>query len=529
MTNSDDRSIPRQRRIGVLLDRLDERRFLLGLVVLAAVLRFLYLGYQSIWIDEILTIGQSTPKDGYSIWHLLLHNIHGPLHSFVVYLFRLVHDGDAWLRVPSAAAGVAGVALFYAWAARWLDRRLARVAALLLALHPLHVHYSQEVRNYAFLFLFAMSACYAFERFCERPTRGRGAGYVLAMAAAALSNFTAAFLFVAHSVIYFIRGGVGGATVRRWVGVGALTLVLISPWVYRIYTFIDVKKLVTPVLPGQLETTERLRGETTVGWSVVPYTFYAYSVGFTMGPSLRELHADASLRAVLARHWPAVAWVGVMFGTLALWGAVRGGRGRRREWLELGVYLAAPLVLTLALNWQNAKAFNLRYVLLGMPAFLCLVAAGICRLRRANLALLACVATMVTSLAHYYFDGRYAKEDVKRATRYVEERLESSGAEGCIFAPTVIRVVERYLEGNVPTYSAFQREWLTRDRVDAQLAPLFAACNSVWYVRARAWVDDYNDYLLHSVESRYTVVEEARFDGVEVFHFQRKNGGGPGG
>ena len=75
-------------------ERRNEVRFVAALLVVAAALRFLYLGYQSIWVDEMLTIGASTPKDGYSIWHLLRHNIHGPLHSFVVFLFRLVSDGD---------------------------------------------------------------------------------------------------------------------------------------------------------------------------------------------------------------------------------------------------------------------------------------------------------------------------------------------------------------------------------------------------------------------------------------------------
>ncbi len=508
-------------------DRQGELRFVAALVVVAAALRFLYLGYQSIWVDEMLTIGASTPKEGYSIWHLLRYNIHGPLHSFVVYLFRRAGDGDAWLRVPSALAGVASVAVLYAWVRRWLGRNIARLSAILLAVHPLHIHYSQEVRNYAFVFFFGLLSCYVFDRFCERATPRRGAGYVLAMAAAALSNFTAAFLFVAHTLIYFIRGGVNGKTVGRWVVVCVVILVLISPWVYRIYTFVDVSRLVTPVMPGQIETAERLRGDTTVGLAAIPYAFYTFSVGFTLGPSLRELHDDASIVTVLKRHWPPVVWVALLFGGLLLAGVAH-GTGRRRKWIELALYLLVPIVLTFVLNWQNAKAFNARYVLVALPAYLCLIGAGITALpsRWRATALIACVLTMMTSLGHHYFDGRYSKEDVKRATYYIEERMGTTDNDACVLAPTIFPVVERYRTRSDPLFHVFQRDWLAKPRVDAQLDPVFAACNSLWYMRARVWVDDHDGYVWRSLQEHYNVTEEASFDGVEVFHLQRKNDDG---
>jgi uncharacterized membrane protein len=500
-----------------------ERRFILVLVVLAGALRFIHLGSQSIWVDEMLTIGQSTPKEGYSIWQLLAHNIHGPLHSLVVYLFRLAHDGDAWLRVPSAVAGVAAVPVFYRWALRYLERIPARFAAVLLAVHPLHIHYSQEVRNYAFVFLFGLLACVAFERLGNRYGPRRTAAYILAVAASALSNFTAAFLFAVHTAIYFFRAGMSGASVRRWAVIAVAVVVLISPWVYRIYTYIDVSRLVTPVVPGQLDSTERLRGETTVSWTALPYAAYSFSVGFTLGPSLRELHHEPTMSAVLRRHWPTVAWTAVLFGSLFMAG-VGALRRDRRRWGELGLYLTVPVFLTLLLNWQNAKAFNVRYVLLALPAYLCFIAAGVsaCAQRWRMIAAQACVLTMLLSLGHYYYDGRYEKEDVRSAIRYVEGRMESDGMDACVFAPTVFNVARRYRSGGEGVYHVFARPWLPKPRVDAQLAPMFEACDSLWYVRARPWVDDYDGHVSRSLESRYQVAEQARFDGVEVLLMTRR-------
>jgi hypothetical protein len=130
---------------------------------------------------------------------------------------------------------------------------------------------------------------------------------------------------------------------------------------------------------------------------------------------------------------------------------------------------------------------------------------------------IAVVLTMLSSLAHYYYDGHYAKEDVRGAMRYVEKRMETRGDDACVFAPTVFDVARRYRTADYALYRAFQRRWVKKSSVDAQLDPLFAACNSVWYVRAREWVDDYDGYLWRSLRARYHVVEQTQFDGVKVF------------
>ena len=258
-------------------------RFVLPVVVCALALRLFHLGHQSLWIDEILTLIVATPKPDHPIWTLLLHNIHGPLHSFVVYLFRLASENDFWMRLPSALAGTASVWFLYAWVRELFGRPTARVAAILLATSPLHVYYSQELRNYAFAFLFSLMASYYLERLIRRWAARRAVGYAACVAAAALSNFSAAFIFVVHTAIWFMRQRVSRAALTRWIAICIVVLVVIAPWVYRIYTFVDVSDLVTPVRPGAIEAQERLRGETTFTLGALPYTFYTFSVGFSSG------------------------------------------------------------------------------------------------------------------------------------------------------------------------------------------------------------------------------------------------------
>ncbi len=493
------------------------RRLLAGIVLLGAFLRVFHLGHQSLWIDEILTLIVATPKPGYPIWQLLRHNIHGPLHTFVVFLFRQVSTADAWLRLPSALAGIASVPLLYVWVRRRFGERVALGSAFLLAINPLHVFYSQELRNYAFLVFFVMAACVQLDRVCERWSKGRALGLAALVAAAVLSNFSATFAFMAQTLAYGKRAGVSRRSLSRWAGITVVVAALISPWIYRVTTYVDFERLATPVLPGELDASQRLRGETTFRPEAVPYAAFGYSVGFSLGPSLRELHDDASLAGVVARHGPLIAWVALLYGSLVVvgvWRRSRAGQGAL-VW-EIASYIAIPLVATLLLNWQNAKAFNVRYVIVGLPMYTALLALGAASLSRRGAAAAVALVTLtsVASLGNYYFNARYAKEDVRDAVRGVEQRLQD---DECIFAPTVWQIVNHYRTRDEPVLYVFRDP---QELAQEQMRELFKSCRVFWYVRARPWVDDPDGRILAEIETRCRRTEAFDVPGVSVARYE---------
>jgi len=488
-----------------------DARFVTAAVAGALALRIFKLGSQSLWVDEILSINKSIPKPGLDIWDYLKYNIQGPIHSFVVYLFHFVSVGDAWLRVPSALAGAASVYYLYRWADLWLGKPVARIAAVMLAVHPLHVHYSQEVRAYGFLVFFVTFSGYYFQKLLQRESKKSAAAYAVGTALAALSNFSAAFIYAVQSVLYLVRRAFTPRRLLRWVLVSLAILVLISPWVYRIWVVIDVQKLVTPVKPGELVAEQRLRGETTVTADAIPYLMYVFSVGMSLGPSTRDLHAQTGIASVLREHWVPIVWVAVVFGFLALvglWSLVRLGGGRSVQAL---LYVLLPLVLLLALNWQNAKAFNARYLLVSLPAFICIVAAGVSALPGfLKKAAIACVfATLAVSLANYYFNGDYAKEDIREAARLIENRIQPGE---CVLAPTVAEVFEHYFRGGNPVYRVGASSRPPRQVLEERLAQTLAGCPRVWYVRSREWDNDPDGELSGALGRMYR--ETTRLEGL---------------
>lgn len=497
-----------------------ENRFLTVVVLAALALRLFRIGTQSLWIDEIFTINVSNPHGDLNIWDYLKYNIHGPLHSFVVYLFHFVSMNDGWLRVPSALAGAGAVFFLFRWVASWVNVRVARVAAVLLAIDPLHIYYSQEVRNYSFLLFFGLLATYYLHRLLTNDSRRNLCFYTLAITATVLCNFTGAFLYLTHALIFLVRRGGAPAFRRRvaqWAIVSVAIAILMSPWIYRVYVVIDFGKLATPVMPGQLDTTERLRGETTVSAAAVPYALYVFSTGFSLGPSLRELHDDVSMGTVLRRHGVTVLWVAALFGFLALAG-VRRLLLAAGPWRQMLLYLLLPFALTLALNWQNAKAFNVRYVLVALPAWVCLIAAGIDSLAawRRQVFLFVVAGTLGLSLGNLYFNPDYHREDVRGAVRVVEQDIAPGD---CVIAPTIFEVFEHYFTKDNPVHPVFAAPRVSKESVDAQLADAVADCSNVWYVRARPWVNDPDGYLVDTLDARCSRLQLIELEGVEIYRY----------
>ena len=128
------------------------------LTLLALLLRVARLDFQPLWWDE-----------GYSVWfahhplaemmRLTALDIHPPLYYALLSGWsKLFGLAPAALRLLSVTFGVLAVPVAYI-VGKWLaGRRGGLVAALLLAINPFHVYYSQEIRMYGLMVLWSLLA-----------------------------------------------------------------------------------------------------------------------------------------------------------------------------------------------------------------------------------------------------------------------------------------------------------------------------------------------------------------------------------
>jgi mannosyltransferase len=157
--------VGRQRRSPVEWAREHSRAFwiVVGLTVLATVLRFATLGVQSYHHDEIVTASRILRGSfGHAMHEVWTGESTPPIFYALAWVWtQLVGTGEFGLRSLSAAAGVATVPIAYLIGVELRGRRAGLWAAALVAVNPMMLWYSQEARAYALVALFgALSVLY---------------------------------------------------------------------------------------------------------------------------------------------------------------------------------------------------------------------------------------------------------------------------------------------------------------------------------------------------------------------------------
>jgi hypothetical protein len=235
-------------------------KHLLGLFVLALVVRSLYLGRAVLWVDEILFAQTSTPPlTPWSVfalhWQRFLAIGHFPFPAMVqnVFLWAMSWSADDLLRqpllqrIPSVVWGSAAVPVLYVLASRVVARRLALAAALVLTFFYYPFHYSREAYVYApllFLCLGAYNVALAVMQ-QARWTRKNTALFFLCLLGAVYSHMTGvvvAAVFLVGAVLALVVNkypcapgdpAAARGVMLRLAATSLAAIVLVSPFYFQ--------------------------------------------------------------------------------------------------------------------------------------------------------------------------------------------------------------------------------------------------------------------------------------------------------
>ena len=495
------------------IDSGERREWVMLVLILAvaAAVRFYRIGAQSFWIDEILSLDASVASGGASFWERLLYNVHGPLHAVIIHLLRSVSVSEGVLRAPSAVAGTLSVLLLYRWLVMLGRRDIALYGALFFALSPFNLYYSQELRFYALMVMFALITLMAYERFLENPSYRNGALLGLASAAATLSHFSALFLAAGLFIHLIVTGRMKGRHLASGCIAVLVLLVLVSPWIYREIVYL---RGIQVVQISELPEEERLRGDLTLNVWSYPYALYAFSAGYSFGPSLRELHGISSAVQLLGEHWLEMTVVGLLFGWLT---AVGLWQARKRGTLSLFLsVLLAALAMTTVVAAFNIKVFNIRYMMASFPIYIALIAYGLPSGGTSRILLVSAVcAVMIVSSWNYLMNPRYERDDIKDAVSVIRKE-ERSG--DILLAINSRAVIEHYYRGANKVLELNPRQ-LGGDETGIRAERALSENGRIWYIRCRHWDTDPDDLLLSSLEASASMTGRWRFPGVELYLF----------
>lgn len=422
------------------------RLWLGAFVLLGLALRLWQLDFQPLWWDE-----------GYSVWFathplaqmvaLTAEDIHPPLYyALLAGWIGLVGPGPISLRLLSVLCGVAAIPALYAAGRRLLGPRGGLLAAGLLAINPLHVYYSQEVRMYglvALLSIGVLAAGRALMEQCDPAGRPSGTApqarrarplahpiaYILLASAALYTQYYAVFLPIGLTIYAAWRWRRHPTALARWLAAQAAVALLYLPWVIyaapKLTLYVSQKVIVEADRPLDLAT-------------YVARHLAAFLVGHLEGP--------------LAGRWP----IGLLIPLPLLIGLGRQVVRRRgalrpasaRQAIGPG-YWGVPLGAALLCGWLIGLRYPFfpehgeRLLLLALPAFLLWLAAGCdalwssaARDRRSGRPLVLAtgallVAGSALSLAAFYTTPRYAGDDYRPL---IARTIEGGLPEDTVFA-----------------------------------------------------------------------------------------------
>ena len=441
--------------------------WLLVLVILLAfALRVYDLGEREFWFDEVLSANVSGLGWEGAVEHLRSAPFeHPPLYYLSLYPWQLAAGTTEFaFRFYSVFWGTLFVPLLYLLIRRLAGRRVALVAALLAALSPFLVAYSQEARMYSLLSCLSLMALLSFHNALQRPDRpGWWLVYMALVAVGMVTHYFFGLLWAA-GVAYLLLEGLRTRRLPLWgMGLQILFLLMVVAW------FVAA--------PGfRVTLVEVLAGNAAFD--------LAYKLNKVM-PTLMLSEVSGGTVPLEAHVLAIGSWLLVLIG---VWWSRRGDVLGPRDWRFLMVFLVVPLVGSFLIPY-GVLGRHLAYILAPLMAFMALGLLALGRWGRPWLAvgILALLLSSTYGLATHYTDEG---GDLGQAVAYIDEQAQA-GDLILLTQPLQSHLMEYYNAGRwpvrfVPTTVAPP----TAAQVDEALTPLSRAHQRLWLGPVGPWTAD---------------------------------------
>ena len=386
------------------------KRFTLfaGLIVLLALgLRAYGVTRWSLNNDEIAEVRWASQSFGRMMDEVRKDLVHPPLDYMLQHVLWRAGVDEWQRRVPSVLFGTATVALLMFLGRSWFSAQAGLVAGLLLALSPIHIRYSQEVRPYALGVFLIVAALVALEQYANTTKRNWAiAWFVLVL----LAGGTLYFAGMVAGVVSIARIFVSRHESLRllWRKLPLIFLgwvVLYAPWLGIILRVVKRHPIVE---------REKLTG---AWWMYRAHAFGAGDVPYTP----------------------------ITLGSWFFWGAVAIGIAvsvRHRMLRVATVWLLAGVALSIVVLQARPHYPSPRYLLPAAIGAFILAGAAVATLWRSHLARPLSVAIVLlfvgyasVTLDRYY---RGARSDWRGIAEFVHERVKP-GETVILSNPWVVR------------------------------------------------------------------------------------------
>lgn len=329
--------------------------------------RLYCLACKPFWFDETFSV-EVARLDWPNFLHLLWWR-EANMSLYYVLLRIWLHFGQSpfFIRSLSAVIAAATIPAIYWLGSMLYDRRVAMIAAALLAFNGYDVRYAQEARSYSLFVLLATLSSGFLISYLKKPARWNRVGYAICSILAVYAHFYALLLIVVHWVAVRLRNKRTGGQLAQSPDYEILGLR---------HTWIAIGIAVLPLLTFVAKT-----GAGPIRWIQRP-----------------GLHDLVRFGVYFSNGWPLIYLAACL---LALLPVRKNLFERSRNWEKwrvqfLFIWLLFPIILTVLLSFAR-PVFLPRYMILCLPALLLLVAGGLATIRPAWLSAVLIAAVLLLS------------------------------------------------------------------------------------------------------------------------------------
>lgn len=484
---------------------------MIAAAIVGLLLRLYRFDAQSLWVDEAATFLSSVGSIERVISQTDVPGFIPPLYFLVVNAVLRLGDGEAVLRLPSVIFGAACIPLLYVVARYWVRDSVAALAAVLLAASPFHVWYSQEARAYALLLFLALTALWGLQSALGRANAGAARTVFVVSAAAAFYCHTLALALIALAAgIVAIREP--WRAWPRWIAAFAAIGLLILPAFLRYFT-----------LGGQSPE----EWPNPVGLGNIGFMLWAFSTGYSLGPSVAELHEPEPLRTALASAH-LIAPILLLVTALLLVGSLAVWRRSRTALASIALLVMVPIAFSVLGAVVMHYTFNVRYVTIAFPGFVVLLASGILAFRSPPARWLSGAAILLVdavALGNYYFDPRYAREDNRGASAFIQRVGSLDSDLVVVSAPYTSLALDYYLRRSPRLVAPVPGE-PPRGKpmaVESEAARLLEGRDRFWLFLSRTYHSDPENSLRRFADAHFDRDTAFVGVGVEAIRYVRRD------
>ncbi len=402
------------------------------IILIAGGLRLYGVDRQSLWYDEVFeeSVSQQLFSNN-NIWekeNKIDNRWLTPFHLLFIYPMTKIFPGsDFALRMIPFIFGLITVPLFFIFSCKLFNEKVGLIAAFLLAISPFHIWHSQDARMYALLWMLALISLIYFIRILEEPIWKNYVVYVLSTVAALYTHQLTIFLILLQGLYILLFWQKYKKQLLKWLSVVTVLVLLFLPLVILSWNTVLNKQF------GFHRETELI---------AIPYTLYTYSAGYSIGPSITEIHVDSSLSTIKPYFFEIgiLMFIYIVFFLLGAWSISKDGK---KKLILLLLIFIVPIsgVFCLSIIKPNIQ-YSVRHTGIAFFGYLVFIAKGIdfiSSLKSKKLGIVTLIFALILiggfsmySYANYQFDKKYQKEDIRGAVAYIKEQRTDGDVVLCL-------------------------------------------------------------------------------------------------